>query len=522
MAVRFLHLADLHLGSRHEYLGEGNESRAREVKETFREAVNFALDPERGIDGILISGNLFDNHCPDPETLSFVRGLLGRVVAAKKPVVLVPGYRDGFGYKDSVYRTERWPGIDVISSPHPGAPIRHTIRDQEVFFYGTAVHPGVSAPDFPGFERYVRSEPEVELAEPEFAEGVIEAEGEDVVLEAADDSRDTDGSAEIVLDEIPETLAVGEAPADTPALIAAHEVDPGLHIGLLCAGLPDHPESGLRPQLQTVDPATLAESGLDYIALGGYHGFATYEFDGTSGAYPGTLEGRRFEVGDYGQKSVLVVDVEEGKVEFTHHAIGARSLEEWTIDLSAERITDPDALCAAILARASERVIARIHLVGPLEFMCDLEDVADKVRDRFHHLDIIDRTDLLGSGLLRRIQGEHTIRGFFVRRMIKLITGLENRTETADIDSSVHRELEVARTALKLGLEQFLDQEPAQQVLFDPPAEKKVAASAAPVPQLGAVVDAPLNGGSSDSSERKKALMRAERETQANEGEGGL
>ena len=85
MAVRFLHLADLHLGSRHEYLGDDADQRAGEVMETFRQAVNVALDPERGIDGVLISGNLFDRHRPDPETLSFVRGLLGRLVAEKRP-----------------------------------------------------------------------------------------------------------------------------------------------------------------------------------------------------------------------------------------------------------------------------------------------------------------------------------------------------------------------------------------------------------------------------------------------------
>ena len=102
MAVRFLHLADLHLGSRHEYLGDNAGAREREVLETFRTAVETALDPERGIDGLLISGNLFDRHSPDPETLSFVRGLLGRLVAARKPVVLIPGYPDSYAYKDPV------------------------------------------------------------------------------------------------------------------------------------------------------------------------------------------------------------------------------------------------------------------------------------------------------------------------------------------------------------------------------------------------------------------------------------
>lgn len=453
MAVRFLHLADLHLGSRHEYLGEEAETRAREVMETFRQAVNVALDPERGIDAVLISGNLFDRHGPDPETLSFVRGLLGRLVAEKKPVVLVPGYRDAFGYKDSVYRTERWPGIDVITSAHPEA-VKHTIRDQEVFFYGVAAQPGLSPESFPGFERHL---PDVH-----------------------DDAALGDQEPEIELDETPEDLVVGEE--RTSQLMAAHIADPGIHVGLLCAEMPDHPEAGARPFGQTVDPSALAGSELDYVALGGYHGFATYELEGTTAAYPGTLVGRRFDIGDEGRKSLLVVDVDQGSVELTRLPVDAAHLEEWTIDLLAERITDPDALCSAILARAAADTIARITLVGPLEFICDLEDVADKVRGRFRHLELVDRTDLLGSGLLRRIQSEHTIRGFFVRRMVKHITDLEDRALTAEPDAPVHRELEVARAALKVGLEQFLDEEPARDVLFEVPVRDELEHRSLPTP----------------------------------------
>lgn len=438
MGVRFLHLADLHLGSRHEYLGDGAELRAREVMETFRQAVNLAVDPEHGIDGVLISGNLFDQHGPDPETLSFTSGLLGRLVAEKKPVILIPGYRDAIGYKDSVYRTERWPGIDVITSTEP-VTLKHNIRGQDVFFHGIAARPGLSLPSFLGFEQHLS--------------------------EDHDDAPHED--ADLVIGEAPADLVVG----NDQGLVAAHIADRGLHVGLLCAGLPDHAEAGVRPFTQTVEPAALATSEFDYIALGGYHGFATYEFEGTTAAYPGTLTGRRFERGDEGRKALLVVNIEQGSVAFTRVPVDGARIEEWTIDLPAERITDPDALCSAILARSSSDVIARIELVGPLEFICDLEDVADKVRERFRHLELVDRTDLLGSGLLRRIQGEHTIRGFFARRMLTHITGLEDRAMTAEPDAPVHRELTVARAALKVGLEQFLDEEHARDVLYKAPGD---------------------------------------------------
>ena len=49
--------------------------------ETFRDAMTFALEPENRIDGVLIAGNLFHRHRPEPETWAFVRGLFGRLVA---------------------------------------------------------------------------------------------------------------------------------------------------------------------------------------------------------------------------------------------------------------------------------------------------------------------------------------------------------------------------------------------------------------------------------------------------------
>ncbi len=434
MAVRFLHLSDLHLGSRHEHLGDEAETRRREVMEAFRQAVNVALDPPQAIDAVLICGNLFDSHNPDPETLSFARGLLGRLVAERKPVILIPGYRDACGYRDSTYRTERWPGVDVISTTNPDNPVTYTIRGQDVHFHGSAMQVGTGGEAFAGFEKAVHEEHDMAPLD----------------------------SGDLSLEE-PQDLVIGsEGP---PQLMAAHIADPGIHVGLICAGLPDHPERDLRSAVPALDPRSLAGSEMDYVALGGYHGFATYELEGTTAAYPGTPVGRRFQTGDAGSKSLLVVDVDRGDVQFSRVPVSGARLEDWTIDLEKESITDPDALTSALLARSAPDVIAQVTLVGRLEFHCDLDDVAAKVSPRFRYLELLDRTDLLGSSLLRRVQGEHTIRGFFVRRMIEKITDLEERARSADPDAAVHRDIAVARRALKIGLEQFLDEEPAKDVL---------------------------------------------------------
>ncbi len=74
MAIRFLHLSDLDLGARPSFLGEAADARMQEILETFRRAISFTLDPENRIDGVLISGNLFDRHRPPADVWAFVRG----------------------------------------------------------------------------------------------------------------------------------------------------------------------------------------------------------------------------------------------------------------------------------------------------------------------------------------------------------------------------------------------------------------------------------------------------------------
>lgn len=448
MALRFLHLADLDLGARHHYPEDGAEEREREVQETFRDAISFALDPERRIDGILIAGNLFDRHRPEPQLWGFVRGLLGRVAAARKPVILVPGCRDGLGYRDSVYRTERLPGVDVITAPRPGEPLRLEIGGQTAFFYGVAAQPGLTPSPFPGFQR---SEEE------------------------------------------------------------------GLHVGLLCGAIPDHPEWEIRPHDLVIHPDALADSGLDYVALGGYHQRTVLDLEGTTAAYCGTLEGRDFRHGGLGRKGLTVVEISADDAVLEHHPISRRRIEEWSLDLGAEAIHDAESLVCALMGRSDPDVIARVILSGAPEFLCDVEEVSDRVRERFHHLEIVDRTDLLGSGLLRRIRNEHTIRGFFVRRMLERIDELEEGARSASPDAAVYRQLEVARRALKLGLEQFLEEEAASEVLYpatEPsPGATRDATETAETHE-GAAATSRNNGRPAPTGppERVKALLKRDRE----------
>jgi DNA repair exonuclease SbcCD nuclease subunit len=153
MSVRFLHLADCHLGAAHGDFLDRAQARREEVKATFRAAIERVLDPALAIDGVLVAGDLFDSRRPDSDTLALVRGLFARLVANGKSVVVLPGSHDSVAYPDSVFRSERFPGVDVLGAQAAGVQRTREIRGVPVHFYGIPHVPGRTPDVFAGFER---------------------------------------------------------------------------------------------------------------------------------------------------------------------------------------------------------------------------------------------------------------------------------------------------------------------------------------------------------------------------------
>ena len=116
-----LHVADLHMGWGHGYLGGRSAERRAEADGVIDRIVEFALDPDHRIKAVLVAGDLFDSPNPPEETSGRVIAALTRLEGAGIRVVTVPGNHDEYSYPDSVYRRHegRWPGI-LITSPEPG------------------------------------------------------------------------------------------------------------------------------------------------------------------------------------------------------------------------------------------------------------------------------------------------------------------------------------------------------------------------------------------------------------------
>ncbi len=134
---RLLHLADLHLGATCAFLKEKAGERARDFERAFERAIELACNPETGIKLVIIAGDLFDSHRPEPRLVQLVKRGFATLSAADVQVVLVPGTHDTVSYRNSVYRTEDF-GDVLVALDTSEEPFSLDVGGQPVFVY-TAV-----------------------------------------------------------------------------------------------------------------------------------------------------------------------------------------------------------------------------------------------------------------------------------------------------------------------------------------------------------------------------------------------
>jgi len=151
--VRFIHLADLHLGARPAYLGERADERSRDFEAAFKRAVDFACDPSNAIDLVLIAGDLFDSHNPEERLVALAESQFQRIADAGIRAVLISGTHDSYRYPDCIYRMRTFPGVDLLNDPNIAKPHTIAIRDVPVHLYGMSWDPRVSRPPYDEFKR---------------------------------------------------------------------------------------------------------------------------------------------------------------------------------------------------------------------------------------------------------------------------------------------------------------------------------------------------------------------------------
>ncbi len=94
--MKFIHVGDTHIGAVYK-----NDTRNADIKDIFRQVIDFAVQNEVGF--IVHSGDLFNEGNPSLDALLFVTDQLNKLKKAGIKLFIVPGSHDvGMGEKDSI------------------------------------------------------------------------------------------------------------------------------------------------------------------------------------------------------------------------------------------------------------------------------------------------------------------------------------------------------------------------------------------------------------------------------------
>src|SRR3954471_12784011 len=98
---RILHMADVHLGARHDDLGPAAAAQRERQFDAFKRSIDLALSEK--VDLVLICGDLFDSNSQPRRSIERAAAELGRLAERHIPTVVIPGTHDCYD-ASSIYR----------------------------------------------------------------------------------------------------------------------------------------------------------------------------------------------------------------------------------------------------------------------------------------------------------------------------------------------------------------------------------------------------------------------------------
>ncbi len=383
---RLLHMADVHLGARHDDLGDAAAKQRERQFAAFSRAIDAAV--QRRVDVVLICGDLFDSNAQPRRSVERAAGELARLAERHIRAVLIPGTHDCYDAA-SIYRAFDLramaglpPDSDLLTVLTPDLPSVF-FRELEMQVHGP-VFPTKTAPRSP-----------------------------------------LDG------------LRVGSA-ADAPGP-AAYQV------GMIHGSLRVEGKVTSDDVLFTTDE--IAASGLHYLALGHWHSSLQGRAGGTVWAYPGAPEPVALD--QDGAGNVLLVAIEGPTaapvVRVESVAVGRTRFQHLDVDVSS--ITSQDELCRRLRDLAHPDLVLDVRLLGvaPDSLDLDTDEVGRQVREGFFRFRLRDTSiAALPEGPL---PPPDTIAGVLTRDLRTRIAAAET-AGTEDVAAETREALHLLRVLL--------------------------------------------------------------------------
>jgi DNA repair exonuclease SbcCD nuclease subunit len=359
--LRLIHTADVHLGARHDDLGEQASAQRERQFAAFKAAIDLALAEK--VDVFLIAGDLFDSNVQPRRSVERVAAELKRLVEAKIRTVIIPGTHDVYD-RASIYRAYDLVSMagataddDFVTVLDPDHPSVH-LAACDVVVYGP-VFPTKRAPHSP--------------------------------------LRDVDVSADAAI----ATWRIGM-----------------VHGAIAIPGKTDRDEVVI-----TTDE--IAATNLDYLALGHWHSAQAGKAGTVTYAYSGAPEAVALDQDRAGKVLLVELNERDGArtVAVEERQVGRSRFERHELDAGVQ--TSQPALVETLRGMADPDLVLDVRLVGvrPDELDLDIEEIEAALAPGFLKVRIRDASlPALTEGAL---PSPDTIAGAFIRDQEARIAELE-------------------------------------------------------------------------------------------------
>jgi len=369
--LRIIHTADVHLGARHDDLGEQAAAQRERQFAAFKATVDLALGEK--VDLFLIAGDLFDSNVQPRRSVERVAAELKRLAEGRIRTVIIPGTHDVYD-RASIYRA-----YDLVAlagcGPEDGLV---TILDPD--------HPSIHL-------------------------GALDA----VVVGRVFPTKRAPHSP---------LQGLGAADAPGPASGATWRIGM-VHGSIAIPGKTDRDEVVI-----TTDE--MGASGLDYLALGHWHSTQTGKAGKVTYAYSGAPEAVALDQDRAGKALLVELDERDGSrvVTIDERQVGRTRFEKAEID--AASIESQPALVTFLAARADPDLVLDVRLVGVRRDELDLDPVEMEAALAASFLKVRVRDASVPALTDGPLPSQDTIAGAFIRDLESRIVELEGSGAVAE------------------------------------------------------------------------------------------
>jgi DNA repair exonuclease SbcCD nuclease subunit len=359
--LRIIHTADVHLGARHDDLGEQASAQRERQFAAFVATIDLALAEK--VDLFLVAGDLFDSNVQPKRSVERVAAQLKRLVGAKIRTVIIPGTHDVYD-RSSIYRAY---DLEALAGSTPDDPWVTVLTPDRPRLHIAACDVMVHGPVFA-----TKRAPHSPL-------------------------QDLD--------------------------VAGHKEAATWHVGLVHGALAI-PGKTDRDDV-VVRTEEIAASGLDYLALGHWHSAQQNRAGSVTYAYAGAPEPVAVDQDRAGKVlHVQLEETNSGRtVTVSERQVGKVRFEK--LDLDAAGVTTQPALVDSLTRKGNEDLVLDVRIVGvrPDELDLHIDEIETALAPLFLKVRVRDMSvPPLTEGTL---PSPDTIAGSFIRDLEARIAELE-------------------------------------------------------------------------------------------------